>query len=37
MTLFSKIIDTPGSYKIVADIVLTDLTNISTSGTFTVK
>ena len=34
---FSKIIDTPGSYKIVADIVSTDLTNISTSGTFTVK
>ena len=34
---FSKIIDTPGSYKIVADIVSTDLTNISTTGTFTVK
>ena len=34
---FSKIVDTPGSYKIVADIVSTDLTNISTSGTFTVK
>ena len=34
---FSKIIDTPGSYKIVADIVSTDLTNISTTGTFTIK
>ena len=34
---FSKIIDSSGSYKIVADIVSTDLSNISTSGTFTVK
>ena len=34
---FSKIIDSPGSYKIVADIVSTDLSNISTSGTFTIK
>ena len=34
---FSKIVDSPGSYKIVADIVTTDLTNISTTGTFTVK
>jgi len=34
---FSKIIEIPGSYKIVADIVSTDLTNISTTGTFTVK
>ena len=34
---FSKIIDSPGSYKIVADIVSTDLSNISTTGTFTVK
>ena len=34
---FSKIIDSPGSYKIVADIVSTDLSNISTSGIFTVK
>ena len=34
---FSKIIDSPGSYKIVADVVSTDLSNISTSGTFTVK
>ena len=34
---FSKIIDTPGSYNIVADIVSTDLANISTTGTFTVK
>jgi len=34
---FSKIIDIPGSYKIIADIVSTDLTNTSTTGTFTVK
>ena len=34
---FSKIVDSPGSYKIVADIVTADLTNISTTGTFTVK
>ncbi|MDC0329600.1 hypothetical protein OAN18_01765 [Nitrosopumilus sp.] len=34
---FSKIIDLPGSYKIVADVVSTDLSNISTSGTFTIK
>ncbi len=34
---FSKIVDSPGSYKIVADVVSTDLSNISTSGTFTVK
>ena len=34
---FSKIIDSPGSYKIVVDVVSTDLSNISTSGTFTVK
>ena len=34
---FSKIIDSPGSYKIVADIVSTDLSNISTYGTFTIK
>ena len=34
---FSKIIDSPGSYKIVADVVSTDLSNISISGTFTVK
>ncbi|WP_067958818.1 hypothetical protein [Nitrosopumilus sp. Nsub] len=34
---FSKVIDSPGSYKIVADIVTTDLTNLSTTGTFTVK
>ena len=34
---FSKIIDSPGSYKIVADVVSTDLSNISTSGTFTIK
>ena len=34
---FSKIVHSPGSYKIVADIITTDLTNISTTGTFTVK
>ena len=34
---FSKIIDSPGSYKIVADIVSIDLSNISTSGIFTIK
>ena len=34
---FSKIIDSPGSYKIVANVVSTDLSNISTTGTFTVK
>ena len=34
---FSKIIDSPGSYKIVADVVSTDLSNISTYGTFTIK
>ena len=35
--IFSKIIDSPGSYKIVANVVSTDLSNISTTGTFTVK
>ena len=34
---FSKIVDSPGSYKIVADVVSTDLSNISTTGTFTIK
>ena len=34
---FSKIVDSPGSYKIVADIVSTDLSNISTTGIFTIK
>ena len=34
---FSKIITVPGSYQITADIVSTDLSNISTSGTFTIK
>ena len=34
---FSKIITAPGSYQIVADIVSNDLSNISTSGIFTVK
>ena len=34
---FSKIITVPGSYQITADIVSTDLSSISTSGTFTIK
>jgi hypothetical protein len=34
---FSKVITVFGSYKIVADVVSTDLSNISTTGTFTVK
>ena len=34
---FSKVITVSGSYKIVADVVSTDLSNISTTGTFTVK
>ena len=34
---FSKIITVPGSYQIVADLVFNDLSNISTTGTFTVK
>ncbi len=33
---FSKVIDTPGSYKIVAEMVSEKLMNISTSGTFTI-
>ncbi len=34
---FSKVIDTPGSYKIVVEMVSKKLMNISTSGVFTVK
>ena len=34
---FSKVIETSGSYEIVAEMVSTDLKNISTRGTFTVK
>ena len=34
---FSKIITVPGSYQINANIVSNDLSNISTSGIFTVK
>ena len=34
---FSEIIDTPGSYNIVADMISTDLINTSTSEKFTVK
>ena len=34
---FSKVIDTPGSYEIVVEMVSKKLTNISTSEVFTVK
>ncbi len=34
---FSKVIDTPGSYKMVVEMVSKKLTNISTSEVFTVK
>ena len=34
---FSKIVDTPGSYKIVVEMVSKELKNISTRGTFTIK
>ena len=34
---FSKVIDTAGSYKIVAEMISEDLKNISTSEEFTVK
>ena len=34
---FSKVINTPGSYHLVVDVISKDLSNISTSGTFTVK
>jgi len=34
---FSKVIDTPGSYEIVVEMVSKKLMNISASGTFTVK
>ena len=34
---FSKVIDTPGSYEIVVEMVSKKLMSISTSGTFTVK
>ncbi|HIH98875.1 MAG TPA: hypothetical protein HA347_05865 [Nitrosopumilus sp.] len=34
---FSKVINTPGSYDLVVDMVSKDLSNISTSGIFTVK
>ncbi len=34
---FSKVISTPGSYDLVVDMISKDLSNISTSGTFTVK
>ncbi len=34
---FSKIIDTPGSYEIVTEMISKQLKNISVKGTFTVK
>ena len=34
---FSKVISTPGSYQLIVDMISKDLSNISTSGTFTVK
>ena len=34
---FSKTIDTPGSYKIVVEMLSKELLNISTSGTFIVQ
>ena len=34
---FSKVIETPGSYELVTEMVSKDLKNISTKGTFTVK
>jgi hypothetical protein len=34
---FSKVIETPGSYEIVTEMVSKDLKNISAKGTFTVK
>ena len=34
---FSKVVDTPGSYEIVVEMISKDLRNISTKGTFTVK
>ena len=34
---FSKVVDTPGLYEIVVEMISKDLRNISTKGTFTVK
>jgi len=34
---FSKVVDTPGSYDIVTEMVSKQLKNISTKGTFTIK
>jgi len=34
---FSRVIDTPGSYKIVVEMVSKKLMNISSSGTFTIN
>ncbi len=34
---FSKVIDIPGSYDIVTEMVSNELKNISTRGTFTIK
>ena len=35
--IFSKVVDVPGSYEIVAEMISKDLKNISARGTFTVK
>jgi len=35
--IFSKIIDTPGSYEVVVEMVSKQLQNISAKGTFTIK
>ena len=34
---FSKVVDVPGSYEIVAEMLSKELENISTKKTFTVK
>jgi len=34
---FSKVVETPGLYEIVIEMISKDLRNISTKGTFTVK
>jgi hypothetical protein len=34
---FSRVIDTPGSYKIVVEMLSKELLNVSTSGTFIVQ
>ena len=34
---FSKVVDTPGSYEIVAEMISKELKTISTKGTFSIK